>query len=109
MIIYNVTINIEDSVHEEWLEWMKTIHIPEVMSTGLFSGNKILKVLGSFEKAGEISRDPDGTTYSIQYLCDSMKEYEHYHSAFAPALQAKHTEKYKGKFVAFRTLLEIIK
>ncbi|NCF42859.1 MAG: DUF4286 family protein, partial [Bacteroidetes bacterium] len=23
MIIYNVTINIEDSVHSEWLKWMK--------------------------------------------------------------------------------------
>ncbi|MEO8448027.1 MAG: DUF4286 family protein, partial [bacterium] len=28
MILYNVTVNVDDSVHDEWLEWMKTIHIP---------------------------------------------------------------------------------
>ena len=27
MIIYNVTINIDHSVHEDWLEWMKNEHV----------------------------------------------------------------------------------
>ncbi|MGQ3086877.1 DUF4286 family protein, partial [Flavobacterium sp.] len=30
MIIYNVTINIDDSVHDKWLTWMMEKHIPEV-------------------------------------------------------------------------------
>lgn len=34
--IYNVTLNIDDSVHEEWKGWMMAIHIPEVLSTKLF-------------------------------------------------------------------------
>lgn len=44
MILYNVTVNIDDSVHDEWLEWMTTKHIPDVLATGLFEGNKIYKI-----------------------------------------------------------------
>ena len=70
MIIYNVTINIDFDVRDEWLAWMKEVHIPEVMKTGLFTSNQILKVLGN-EEAG-------GATYSIQYMCNSMEQYETY-------------------------------
>ena len=100
MIIYNVTINIDGQVHEEWLDWMKNVHIPEVMSTGYFLENRFSKVL---------SDDPEGITYSVQYLCNCMKDYEDYKSNHAPALQKKHTEKFANRFVAFRTLLEVVK
>mgnify|MGYP000160590633 CR=1 FL=1 len=99
MILYNVTVNIDDSVHDEWLGWMKRIHIPEVMNTGLFIENKICRVLGD---------DPSGTTYSIQYLCSSMAVFNDYQKNFSGALQKKHSDKYEGKYVAFRTLLEVI-
>ena len=35
MIIYNLTINLEDSIHDDWLEWMKKNHMPDVMRTGI--------------------------------------------------------------------------
>lgn len=100
MIIYNVTINIDDSVHDEWLNWMKNEHIPEVMNTGLFVENRILKILDD--------HDSGGVTYSIQYTCNSMSDYERYKENHASGLQAKTLAKYPDKFVAFRTLLEII-
>ncbi len=99
MILYNVTVNIDDSVHDEWLGWMKRKHIPDVMDTGLFIENKICRVLGD---------DPSGTTYSIQYLCSSMTVFNEYQNNFATDLQKEHSDKYEGKYVAFRTLLEVI-
>lgn len=99
MIIYNVTVNIENDVKEEWLNWMKTIHIPEVMNTGFFLENKICKVLVDEEQ---------GTTYSIQYTAANMADLEEYQKSHAPRLQKAHTDKYANKFVAFRTLLEVI-
>ena len=37
MIIYNITVSIIDqNIHQNWLKWMKEIHIPEVMDTGFF-------------------------------------------------------------------------
>lgn len=99
MIIYNVTINIDSSVHEEWLKWMKEIHVPEVMNTGCFLEKKFLKLIGEEES--------DEITYAIQYTCNSINDFYEYEKLYAPQLRAKHNEKYKDKFVAFRTLLEI--
>ena len=36
MIVYNVTVNIDKNIVDDWLTWMKEIHIPEVMKTGFF-------------------------------------------------------------------------
>ena len=99
MIVYNVTVKIDHSVHDEWFEWMKAKHIPAVLATGYFVDNKMLKVLIDEE---------DGVTYSIQYRCNEMKDLHAYTVKEAPALQKEHAEKYKDKFVAFRTLLEEI-
>jgi hypothetical protein len=99
MIIYNVTVNIENDVREEWLNWMKTVHIPEVMATGYFIENKICKVLVSEEQ---------GTTYSIQYTAASMQDLEEYQQKHSQRLQKEHSARYANKFVAFRTLLEIV-
>ncbi|MBN8701795.1 MAG: DUF4286 family protein [Bacteroidetes bacterium] len=99
MIIYNVTVNIDADVHDEWLHWMKSVHIPNVLSTGCFLDNKICKVLVDEEK---------GITYSIQYTCANMDSMKRYQQEFAAAMQKEHMEKYANKFVAFRTLLEVV-
>ena len=100
MIIYNVTINIDETVHQEWLDWMNTKHIAQVMNTGLFTAAKMSKVL--------VEEQMGGLTYSIQYTCESIKKVDEYKAKFAAELQEEHTKKFKGKFVAFRTLLEVV-
>lgn len=101
MIIYNVTVNIDNAVADEWLKWMQEIHIPDVMATGLFLENHIYRVLAD--------EDSGGMTYAIQYLCKDIDTYDRYKNEFAPALQADVARKYADKFVAFRTLLEVVK
>ena len=99
MILYNVTVNVDQSIHADWLEWMRNSHIPEVMKTGFFNEYRILKVL---------SDEDTGPTYSIQYFCDTMEKYENYELNFAPKLRDDVIGRYKEKFIAFRTLLEVI-
>lgn len=99
MYIYNVTVNIDDDIREEWLSWMISTHIPDVMNTGLFTANKLCKVMVDEES---------GTTYSIQYTVKDLESFQLYQEMYAPTLQAEHTNRYKGKFVAFRTMLEIV-
>lgn len=100
MIIYNVTVNIDIAVAEEWKQWMNEKHIPDVLNTGCFTEARMTKVIGEEE---------GGKTYSIQYTCPSQEVLEKYQREFAPALQQEHTDKYSGKFGAFRTLLEVVK
>lgn len=98
MYIYNVTVNIEKSAHNEWLKWMKETHIPDVMDTGLFKSSRLLQVMVEEEQ---------GITYSIQYTVKDMETLRLYQEVYAPKLQKEHTEKFKDKFVAFRTILRV--
>ncbi len=100
MILYNVTVKVDHDIHDDWLKWMKAIHIPDIMDTGLFEEYKICKLL--------LTDDTDGVTYAIQYFCKDMATLEHYQQNFAPTLQKEHTDRYKNKFVAFRTLLKVV-
>lgn len=98
MIIYNVTVKIEASAHDDWLQWMKETHIPDVMKTGCFAENKIMRMI-------DPPADRQGITYAIQYFCENVGTLRDYWEKHAPPLQAEHTERYEGKFVAFRTVL----
>ncbi|MBK7253758.1 MAG: DUF4286 family protein [Ignavibacteria bacterium] len=100
MILYNVTVNIDDSVHDEWLEWMRSKHIPNVLSTGLFTESKLYRI--------RTENEEEENTYSIQYFLRSMDDYEIYQKEYAGKLQFEHTEKFKDKFVAFRTIMELV-
>lgn len=101
MILYNVTVKIENNAQEEWLHWMKTVHVPEVMATGCFTENKIMRLI-------QPPMDEEGTTYAFQYFCKDLMTLNHYMKAYAPALQADHTKRYNGLFGAFRTIMELV-
>ena len=77
---------------------MKAVHIPDVLKTGCFNDHKICRLLNQDES--------EGFTYAIQYLCESMETVQKYQESYAPKLQQEHTDRYKGRFVAFRTLME---
>ena len=99
MIIYNVTINVDESVHDEWLIWIKE-HIPRVLATGKFTEAKLTKVL--------VEEDMGGTTYSVQYIAKSRKALDAYYREDAEKLRTEGLKKFADKMLAFRTELEII-
>jgi len=99
MIIYNVTVNIEESIHDEWLEWIKN-HIPQVLATGKFIDARLTKVL--------VEEEMGGTTYAIQYKAKSREVLESYYQNDAADLKQEGFIKFADKMLAFRTELEII-
>ena len=100
MIIYNITVNIEESVHDEWLEWMKTEHIPKVLGTGKFEKATFSQVL--------VEEDMGGKTYSIQYRSYSREALDAYYKEDADKLRQEGLKKFADKMLAFRTELEIV-
>ena len=99
MLLYNVTLIIEDVAVEEWLKWMQETHIPAVLETGKFVSHRLLKVLDS---------PNEGVTYCVQYVVENLADYEDYQLNFASSLQADLQQKFENRFVAFRTLMEYI-
>ncbi len=100
MILYNVTINIDNSVHDIWLNWMQEKHIPEVLATGKFTTARLIKVL--------IEEEMGGTTYAIQYTTDSKDTLDKYYLEDAPRLREEGVRLFGDKMVAFRTELELV-
>ena len=98
MIIYNVTINIDESIHTEWLTWIKE-HIPQVLATGKFTEAKLTKVL--------VEEDLGGVTYSVQYRATSRKALDAYYKADAARLSRDVLSNFADKMLAFRTEVDI--
>lgn len=99
MILYNVTVSIDPEISEDWLNWMRGKHIPDVMATTCFLESRISRIHGEEE---------GGATYSIMYLCPNQETMDLYQSKHAPELQKDHSEKFAGRFAAFRTFLSVI-
>jgi len=100
MYIYNVTTNIEESVHDKWLQWMKEKHIPEMLATGKFSKALMSAVL--------VEEEMGGRTYSVQYTTVSKEMLLQYYNEDAPRLRKEALRLFANKFVVFRTELEVI-
>ena len=100
MIIYNVTINIHESVHDQWMQWMQEKHIADVLATGKFISARMVKVL--------IEEEMGGVTYSIQYTTDSKATLNKYYQEDAPKLREEGLQLFGDKMLAFRTELELV-
>ena len=99
MIIYNVTVNIDESIHDDWLIWIKE-HIPQVLGTGKFEKATLTKVL--------VEEELGGHTYSIQYRSYSREALDAYYKEDADKLRTDGLAKFADKMLAFRTELQIV-
>jgi hypothetical protein len=99
MYIYNVTVNIQEEIHDKWVDWMKSEHIPDMLKTGKFIKALMTRVM--------VEEPMGGITYSVQYTAESKELLQKYYDENAKELRAK-TKPFEGKFVAFRTELEVI-
>ncbi|MCZ8144653.1 DUF4286 family protein [Flavobacterium sp.] len=100
MILYNVTINIHESVHDQWMRWMQTKHINDVLATGKFCSARLVKVL--------VEEEMGGVTYAVQYTTDSLETLQRYYDEDASRLREEGYRLFGEKMLAFRTELQLI-
>ncbi len=100
MIIYNITINIHESVHDQWLKWMQEKHINDMLATGKFSSARLVRVL--------VDEEMGGKTYSVQFTTQNKAMLQSYYNDDAPRLRQEGQSLFGDKMLAFRTELEVI-
>jgi hypothetical protein len=100
MIVYNVTIKITNVIHTGWLQWLKEIHIPEIIHTGCFSHATILRLL-------EVD-DTEGPTYAVQYFAESKGLYNNYIENHAAQMREKSFAEWGDQFIAFRSVMQVV-
>lgn len=101
MIIYNVTVKVDAAIADAWQHWMLNEHAPALVATGCFTHFQLVKLLDVDEA--------EGPTYAVQYHAANREDYERYQAQFAAALQQQSTHKWGDRFIAFRTLMQVVK
>ncbi len=99
MIILNETVILDQAIQAEWLEWVKTIHIPAVIGTGYFSSHRILNILNS---------PNEGVTYCLQYHTDSIDKCTAFEQTEGGHLKNIHLKKFENKLVLFESIMQIV-
>jgi hypothetical protein len=99
-MLYLVFIAIDRAIALDWLDWMQSVHIPDVLATGCFERAYLTR------DPGLDTEDRDG--YRVVYLCPDRLSLDKYTLAFAPELQQEHTARYEGRFDARREVLEVL-
>lgn len=99
MYIYNVTINIDKSVHAEWFVWIQD-HIQKILATGHFLSAKMTQVL--------VEEEMGGLTYSVQYTAKTREDLDNYYANDADKLRNEALLKFADKMLVFRTELKVI-
>lgn len=99
MLIYNTTFHVEDSVHDNFLIWLKESYMPMVETFGLLKSPRLCKVL---------SHHDEGTAYSMQWEVANSGELHRWHLAQGMALNEELTKIFGDKVTGFPTLMEVI-
>jgi hypothetical protein len=100
MIVYNMTIKVDPAIETVWLQWLKQEHIPDSLASGQFTHWKMFRLLDQ--------DDTDGPTFVIQYFASSLEHYNRFIEEYAPMLSKKAFERWGDRFIAFRTVMQVV-
>ena len=98
MFVYNITFKVDHECLDDWMEWQKTIQIPDILATGCFYDHRFYELMNLEED--------DGRTFVIQFLAKSKSDYNRYQQIFGADLRHRSVEKWQDHVVSFRTLLK---
>ena len=99
MILYNITVIIEEAIEAEWLTWINQEFIPNALSSNLLVSNRLLKVIDS---------PNEGITYCLQFISDSIENYLEFTNTYSNNLLSTHTRQFENRSVLFSTAMEFI-
>ena len=100
MHIVNQTFIIDESIVDQWLQWLKTEYIPESLNSGIYSGYKILRIFTE-------SSQP-GLSYALQFNLKPEFTFQYLEEHIFPVQNYDIQILFGEKVLFFRTLLEEI-
>ncbi|WP_432713847.1 DUF4286 family protein [Pedobacter sp.] len=97
MFLYNITQIVEDTVLDQYLEWMEKVHLPQVMATGKFVSHRSWRIIDS---------PNEGTTYSNQFFFEEIAAYADFQQSFEPTFQQEIKDKFGDSVLTFTSLMQ---
>lgn len=99
MFIYNITVLIDESIEQDWLNWIKPNFIETVLGTGFFQSCQLLQVTDS---------PNEGLTYCLQFRTDAISSIQSYQSLYATQIERDHQLAFPNQLVTFSSTMKII-
>ncbi|MGI4021302.1 MAG: DUF4286 family protein [Janthinobacterium lividum] len=99
MFIYNITILIDESIEQKWLNWIKPNFIQVVMETGFFQSSQLLQVTDS---------PNEGLTYCLQFRTNEISSMQSYQNLYASQIENEHLLAFQNQLVTFSSTMKII-
>lgn len=99
MLLYNITVIVEDDIADKWVTWIKEDFIAPTMLTGIFISKSLLKVMFS---------PNEGVTYCIQFTAENLEAVQQFKQVHEPALMAALAAQFGNKALSFTSLMEKI-
>ncbi|AOW20942.1 DUF4286 family protein [Urechidicola croceus] len=100
MFIHNITTNVDESVVNDWLDWMHQTQIPAIMETGKFLSVKLCEVL--------VKEDLGGVTFAVQLTAETKEKLSSYLTDHSYKFKEAEMKLFNGKFGTFTTELKVI-
>ncbi len=97
MVIYNITIKVDWSIHNDFKLWIEEEVLLESKNIESVQNSKFLKLL-------DVDTS-DGMTYCLQHYFNDLQEYNQYKMADDLNFKQRLAAKYKDKLVLFASVL----
>jgi len=100
MYLFSITINVEEEITENWMEWLRTELKVVLQNKSLVQDFRVLKILS--EELG------NGNSYSFQFHLPKEESIPEFIDFYDNNIGIQMLRKYKGKFVEFRMPLKVL-
>ena len=100
MDILNITFNVDNTVLENWKEFMGKVFIPYANVQEIFAGHNYYQVL---------VEDPNTETYSYQLIAKEAADIDRFLAEIFPALNREMVQAFGDKVLLFNTKLREVK
>ena len=101
MIIYNTTFHVAKGHDEDFLNFARTIFIPQAVADGTLSNPRLALVLARAE-------GDDGTSYSVQFDAPDVDALQEWYRTVGKAIFSDNTHLFGQHTAGFSTLMQVL-
>lgn len=100
MLIFNTTLHLDDSIHNECLIFLKEKYIPQAISNGMLEQPTLARI--------EAQHEEHGVSYAMQFKTSDIDTLNNWAGTIGEKLSEELNTKFGNKVAGFVTLLEEI-
>jgi len=97
-VLYNITYNVDESVLDNWLTWMKSEFVPKHVATKHFESANMVQIL--------VEEEMGGVSYAVMYKSTNLELLEDFVANHSSEFNKELSDKFGQKVLTFMTLLE---